>query len=696
MGYIWVIFLISFPMRDSLNIRMKGAWPFGSIYPFIPISDSILYCASGNTFYIFNVTDPTNIIKIDSFESPWLGYLGVYSIFDTLLLTTQFKGGITLYNIANEKEPIIISNYLTPDIPRGCHFIPPLAYVACFEAGLRIYDYSNPYLPREIGALNLPYIAEDVKVKDTFAYVANHLGGFKVINVADPYNPRMVFSHEIPGQTASSILVIDTIAIIAWDYAGLRIWNISNPTQPFEISNVYGPAGFIDRINDTLIIVQRSATEQHIFNIKNPNSPIRVGILQNVASPAIWKNRCYVALSRPTIHRDTLIVLNIENPSSPIVLGTYGEFHGLTEKIFVSGNYVFTGTRENGIKIYDVSVPSKPKLISQYGVNIKLIGGILVKDTIAYFTSESTLYVISIKDPENPRLITTLTSLSGSLYLKDTLLFVCGDSLWIVNVRKPSLPRRITAIRSQGTRFTNCAVYDKLLVTTEGYFGMRIFDISDPANPVFLSKCDTTAHVNGVVIKYPYAYLCGGYGLLVFDISDPRNPIWLTYYLTPDYAWDVEIDSNIAYLATAWYGVRAIDISNPNSPREIGYYITPVWAKDLYIKDGLIYVADEEGWLILEYYGSAIKEKPNIKKLKYLFYQPKTKTLLIKAEPNTIVESLTIFDVLGRVVYSYHNNKKNDLIIKPMELNPGCYFVKLSLRQKEKPFTFITKLNIVK
>jgi hypothetical protein len=209
--------------------------------------------------------------------------------------------------------------------------------------------------------------------------VANHLGGFKVINVADPYNPRMVFSHEIPGQTASSILVIDTIAIIAWDYAGLRIWNISNPTQPFEISNVYGPAGFIDRINDTLIIVQRSATEQHIFNIKNPNSPIRVGILQNVASPAIWKNRCYVALSRPTIHRDTLIVLNIENPSSPIVLGTYGEFHGLTEKIFVSGNYVFTGTRENGIKIYDVSVPSKPKLISQYGVNIKLIEGYFSK-----------------------------------------------------------------------------------------------------------------------------------------------------------------------------------------------------------------------------------------------------------------------------------------------------------------------------
>lgn len=228
-------------MRDSSNIRMIGGWPFGRIKTIIPVSDSIIYLNGACAGYIMKVSDPRAITKIDSFSSGlWFSVPHQFSIVDTLLLGSESKAGLTLYNIKQETEPTVISNYLTPDFPVGCVFIPPYAYVACYEAGLRIIDYSNPYQPVEIGVLSLPFTTYDVKVRDSFAYVVNWLGGFNVIDISDPVHPVLIFNHHL-SRPALSIAIQDTIALIAWHNSGLRIWNIANPRQPFEVCSIPEP-----------------------------------------------------------------------------------------------------------------------------------------------------------------------------------------------------------------------------------------------------------------------------------------------------------------------------------------------------------------------------------------------------------------------------------------------------------------------
>jgi hypothetical protein len=77
-----------------------------------------------------------------------------------------------------------------------------------------------------------------------------------------------------------------------------------------------------------------------------------------------------------------------------------------------------------------------------------------------------------------------------------------------------------------------------------------------------------------------------GWGFLrIFDISDPANPVQLSTFATentfnPDVAtegtWSVhnpEVVGNTAYIS--WYndGVRVVDISNPRNPREIAAWV---------------------------------------------------------------------------------------------------------------------------
>ncbi|MEO0022959.1 MAG: hypothetical protein ABIJ93_03780 [candidate division WOR-3 bacterium] len=691
---ILLSFIFTLQMRDSANIRLLGGWPFSVTYNIIPVSDSIIYVNAGWAAYIVDVSTPQTPVKLDSFTSPvWPGAPGSYSsITDTFLLSPEFKSGISLYNIAQQKSPRLISNYLTPDIPRGCTLAFPYAYVACYEAGLRIIDYSDPFHPRETGSLDLPYTTYDVEVKDSFAYVVNWLGGFNVINIANPARPELVFNHRLP-RPAVSIAVKDTVALIAWYNSGLRLWNIANPRQPVEICSIPGSyARKVTIFNETLALAIEGGLppKTRIFNIANPVSPRLIATVNRTGTSAVYHNRLF-CITEDTLGRyflDTLLVIDISDPANPEILGRMTGFHTHTEGIAVADSYVFTAPRYNGIMIYDAADPHQPRLCTHYAPE-KRVKDILIHDTIAYVACNTApgLMVLNVRDPENPELIATLDTPAGRLLLKDSLLFIGGNRLLIVNVADPANPVIISRIpRQRNQDFAGCAVYGNLLVTAEQDAGMRTFDISSPANPVFLGKCDTTASLERVEIRYPYAFFSGGYGLLVFDISDPANPVWLTYYLTPDYGYDFELEHNIAFVATGLDGVRAIDVSQTLMPVEVGYYITPTFACRLRVRNHRIYVADEEGWYILEYYGPGpgIGEvtEPGRSGCPLVYYLPGARKLGIKALPTHLVlEKIKIFNIAGGCVLSTSitttNRNKEEFTIFPLNLQPGVYFVRL-------------------
>ncbi|MFZ8804232.1 MAG: DUF2341 domain-containing protein, partial [Candidatus Calescibacterium sp.] len=127
-------------------------------------------------------------------------------------------------------------------------------------------------------------------------------------------------------------------------------------------------------------------------------------------------------------------------------------------------------------------------------------------------------------------------------------------------------------------------------------FGLRTFDVSDPANIKFLGVIGLPDFCRDVDVSGGIAFVvCGTAGLRIIDVSNPEYPREITFYDTPGYAWGVYRVGTIVYIADGPSGLRIIDVSNPYNPQLLGWLDTPGYAVDVFVKDNKAYVADRWG-----------------------------------------------------------------------------------------------------
>lgn len=106
----------------------------------------------------------------------------------------------------------------------------------------------------------------------------------------------------------------------------------------------------------------------------------------------------------------------------------------------------------------------------------------------------------------------------------------------------------------------------------DGPAGLRIMDVSDPANPVEVGFYDTPEiGAASVVVVGDYAYTTDGGKLRIIDVSDPANPFEVGSCDTPQWAMNVAVQEPYAYVADNLGGLRIINISDPTSPYEVGF-----------------------------------------------------------------------------------------------------------------------------
>ncbi|MCX6639367.1 MAG: T9SS type A sorting domain-containing protein [bacterium] len=101
-----------------------------------------------------------------------------------------------------------------------------------------------------------------------------------------------------------------------------------------------------------------------------------------------------------------------------------------------------------------------------------------------------------------------------------------------------------------------------------------------------------------VVISGDYAYVATHQtGLRIVNISNPAQPIEVGYSDTPGYSYSVAVSGTYAYVADGFQGLRVIDVSNPYAPVEQGHLAMPYDANDVAVQGSFVYIADNEGGL---------------------------------------------------------------------------------------------------
>ncbi len=98
------------------------------------------------------------------------------------------------------------------------------------------------------------------------------------------------------------------------------------------------------------------------------------------------------------------------------------------------------------------------------------------------------------------------------------------------------------------------------------YSGLKIIDVSNPADPTLLGSYDIPSGANHISISGTTAYApAESLGLLIIDVGNPASPALLGSYDTPSSAYHVSISGTTAYVADG-NSTQIIDVSNTTNP----------------------------------------------------------------------------------------------------------------------------------
>jgi hypothetical protein len=173
-----------------------------------------------------------------------------------------------------------------------------------------------------------------------------------------------------------------------------------------------------------------------------------------------------------------------------------------------------------------------------------------------------------------------------------------GNYIQILDITNPYLPLWGGRIHILPLGLEDLVASGNFLYVAAWNFGLKVIDVSDPANPIEIGSLDSPGSALGISISGIYAYLADGdYGLVIINISDPTQPFMVGSIDTPGTAYDVVVSGNYAYVVDDAKGLRVINISNPVNPYEVGFYDTPGGAVGLTVYGQYAYVADESAGL---------------------------------------------------------------------------------------------------
>jgi hypothetical protein len=252
------------------------------------------------------------------------------------------------------------------------------------------------------------------------------------------------------------------------------------------------------------------------------------------------------------------------------------------------------------------------------------VQSLVVENGIAYLAEGSSdgsghyaiLQMLDVSDPQTPFPLGSLNLPLGvydSYYglhvdVENGVAYIILDlaiySLKIVDVSDPQNPVFVSNLWGSAT---NVCVEDSLAYVAAYFNGLKIYNISDPQNTVLLGSVDTPALFSCVTVVGNIAYVGEQgepyLGLRIFDVSNPSVPTLMGSCSGPLNPWNIAISGTLAIVPDTVNGLFIIDINDPEFPIQIGW-IDLGW-QDLYsvtVTDNIAYVAnDSDGMKAIDF-----------------------------------------------------------------------------------------------
>jgi len=285
-----------------------------------------------------------------------------------------------------------------------------------------------------------------------------------------------------------------------------------------------------------------------------------------------------------------LMILDILDPEKPEIIGRYYYSEGGRTAIEVVGQFAYLTAGTAGLVILDVSDPSNPLYIGSYDtpdcavdVAISINGA----ERYAYVADIGSLQVINVTEPASPAYIGFYSAwacdvekvfMDGNYaYLALLYRIDLTGRLEIVDMSNPSNPNYIGGYGNYNIDIQGLFIRDGYAYIANSWYeypgspfhGLLVLDVSNPANPTFITRAATGHPATSITLSGNYAYLTELLTLIIYDITNPANPNPVgSCSGARNYSVGSSVSDDVFYGADG--GLNLFDVSNPSSPALIG------------------------------------------------------------------------------------------------------------------------------
>ncbi|MCY3411630.1 MAG: hypothetical protein INQ03_08375 [Candidatus Heimdallarchaeota archaeon] len=401
------------------------------------------------------------------------------------------------------------------------------AYLLDSEKGLVIVDVSDPQNPKELSNY-LIEPSDDIYINGSMVYVVNYVtenfhGHLYTFDVSDPYNPKQIMYRVFPSYEVNDLkrVVADGSLFIASDFDIYPILQENIMYHEPEYSFDPWSDSYVDlEYKDELLFTASFHDGLRIYDMSDVSLPISIGtyISRDLLALDLKDNYCFL-LSK--VHG--LEIVDISNPSNPSLISRLEIDEPVDVSVDGSYVYILKGTE---MKIFDISQPEFPSLITSFGVTGKHI---YAENGFVYLSGSNKFEILDVSDLHN---IVSLSSYS-SYNIIDAI--IDGDYAYLAN----------------------------------GEIGLTILDISLPTSPRLIASIDSKK-VQTVTLSGNYAYLGNEMDdVFVVNCTDFQNLEIINSYNVYD-PKKIEVYGNYTFVADSYNGIRVLEFHNPtNSEPEI-------------------------------------------------------------------------------------------------------------------------------
>jgi hypothetical protein len=334
--------------------------------------------------------------------------------------------------------------------------------------------------------------------------------------------------------------------------------------------------------------------------VSDPSNPTELGKVVLPGSPlnlAVKDNLVYIAAFDAGLR-----IIDVSDPANPSQVGFFDTVEGTVFPIFdlasdvaVSGDFAYVVDQTDGVRIINVSDPANPAEVGFFDNDTSSFRQVTVIGDFVYLTEFQGLRIIFVANPASPIEVgflklrgfgRTVTVDGDMAYVADTI------GMRIIDVSNFASPKAVGFFETGDTPYA-ITVNGEYAYLAAQLTGLQIFDVSNPRNPNFVSSFsyeDCYDCGRDVALKGDLAYLVGEVGLRIINVSDPANPAEVGGIVTEGFPLAVAVSGNYAYVAALEGGLRIIDVSSPQSPTEVGFFANAI-NEDVVVRDNLAFVA---------------------------------------------------------------------------------------------------------